>query len=132
MLDEEQLMTADSKSSSAFKIDVDMVKHVAYLVRLGISEAEALEFSKQFTSIIDHFHLLNEVDTTDIPSAAQFAGTGNVMREDVATPSMSRDEFLQNAPRRDGGFVKVPIVADLGGLSQDNSEERPDPRTPRS
>ena len=103
-------MTANLKPQSNFKIDVDMVKHVAFLVRLGISEEEAQAFSKQFTSIIDYFHLLNEVDTRDTPSAAQTAGVQNLMREDVVTPSMPREDFLQNVPQREGGFVKVPLV----------------------
>ncbi len=103
-------MTTGSKTPNTFKIDVDMVKHVAFLVRLGISEEEAQAFSKQFTSIIDYFHLLNEVDTSQTPSAAQLTQSENVLREDQAAPSMSRDEFLQNVPRREGGFVKVPLV----------------------
>jgi len=125
-------MTADSKSPSTFKIDVDMVKHAAFLVRLGISDAEAQSFSKQFTSIIDYFHLLNEVDTTTTPSAAQLTQVENVMREDEITPSMPREEFLQNVPRREGGFVKVPIVADLGGPVRDISVGRSKAGPPRS
>ena len=87
-----------------------MVKHIAFLVRIGITEEEAIAFSKQVSPIIDYFHLLNEVDTSDVPSAAETSNTRNVMREDVAMPSMSREEFLKNVPHREGGFVKVPNV----------------------
>lgn len=125
-------MTGDPKSQNTFKIDVDMVKHVAFLVRLGITEEEAQAFSRQFTSIIDYFHLLNEVDTGSTPSAAQSAGVQSVMREDQVRPSMDREEFLQNAPRREGGFVKVPLVADLGGLLQGDADEQHNQRPPRS
>ena len=91
-----------------------MVKHVAMLVRLGISEAEAIEFSKQFRSIIDYFQLLNEVDTAEVSFAGN-AGGESRLREDEVRPSMSREEFLANAPRREGGFVRVPRVMDLTG-----------------
>src|SRR3972149_141254 len=87
-------MAKKAKSKNDFKIDVDMVKHVAFLVRLGISDEEAQAFSKQFTSIIDYFHLLNEVDTSNTPSAAQTSGVQNVLREDEVKPSMPREEFL--------------------------------------
>jgi aspartyl-tRNA(Asn)/glutamyl-tRNA(Gln) amidotransferase subunit C len=103
-------MTANQKSQNTFKIDVDMVKHVAFLVRLGISDQEAQAFSKQFTSIIDYFHLLNEVDTSQTPSAAQAGGAQSVMREDEIRLSMPREDFLKNVPQREGGFVKVPLV----------------------
>jgi aspartyl-tRNA(Asn)/glutamyl-tRNA(Gln) amidotransferase subunit C len=92
------------------KIDTDMVKHVANLVRLGISEEEAQKFSGQFSSIFDYFNLLNEVDTENIHPASNSANNTNILREDVVKPSMSREEFLNNAPNSERGYVKVPTV----------------------
>ena len=91
-------------------IDTKTVKHIAALVRLGISEEEAEKFSGQFSSIIDYFNMLNEVDTTDVPPASDIANAENVLREDVVKPSMSREEFLKNAPKSERGYVKVPTV----------------------
>ena len=87
-----------------------MVKHVAHLVRLGISEEEAQKFSGQFSSIIDYFTMLNEVDTENIQPASDITNNKNVLREDIAQPSMSRAEFLNNAPQSERGYVKVPTV----------------------
>jgi len=86
------------------------VEHIATLVRLGISEEEAQTFSRQFSSIIDYFNMLNEVDTTDIPPASDIANAENVLREDVVQPSMSHEEFIKNAPKSERGYVKVPTV----------------------
>jgi aspartyl-tRNA(Asn)/glutamyl-tRNA(Gln) amidotransferase subunit C len=91
-------------------IDTNTVKHVAFLVRLGISEEEAQTFSGQFSSIIDYFNMLNEVDTTDVRPASDIANAENVLREDEVSPSMSRDEFLKNAPQSERGYIKVPTV----------------------
>jgi aspartyl-tRNA(Asn)/glutamyl-tRNA(Gln) amidotransferase subunit C len=91
-------------------IDTNTVKHVAYLVRLGISEEEAQKFSGQFSSIIDYFNMLNEVNTENVPPASDIANAENVLREDAVQPSMSREEFLKNAPRSERGYVKVPTV----------------------
>ena len=91
-------------------IDTKTVQHVAYLVRLGISEEEAKKFSGQFSSIIDYFNMLNEVDTENVPPASDIANAENVLREDVVKPSMSREEFLKNAPKSERGYVKVPTV----------------------
>jgi aspartyl-tRNA(Asn)/glutamyl-tRNA(Gln) amidotransferase subunit C len=96
--------------SQSQMIDTKMVKHVAYLVRLGISEEEAQKFSPQFTSIIDYFKMLNEVDTENIPPASDITNNTNVLREDAAKPSMSREGFLKNAPQSERGYVKVPTV----------------------
>src|SRR5678815_1413113 len=92
------------------KIDTDMVKHVAHLVRLGISEEEAQKFSGQFSSIIDYFNMLNEVDTDNVPPASDIANAENVLREDVVQSSMSHEEFIKNAPQSERGYVKVPTV----------------------
>src|SRR5574339_740587 len=93
-------------------IDTKTFKHVAYLVCLGISEEEAEKFSGQFSSIIDYSNMLNEVDTENVPPASDIANAENVLREDVVKPSMSREEFLKNAPQSERGYVKVPTVLD--------------------
>lgn len=94
-------------------IDNKTVEHMAYLVRLGITEEEAQKFSGQFTSIIDYFNMLNEVDTGDVPPASDIANVKNILREDVVQPSMSREELLKNAPQSERGYVKVPTVLDI-------------------
>ena len=91
-------------------IDTKTVKHIATLVRLGISEEEAATFSGQFSSIIDYFNMLQEVDTENIPPASDIANAENVLREDEVSPSMSREEFLKNAPQSERGYIKVPTV----------------------
>ena len=87
-----------------------MVRHVAFLVRLGIQDEEAQAFSHQFSAIIDYFHLLNEVDTGDVPPACETSNTRSVMRPDEIRPSMRREDFLKNVPHRDGDYVQVPLV----------------------
>ena len=96
--------------SSSQTIDTKTVKHIATLVRLGISEDEAEKFSGQFSSIIDYFNMLNEVDTENVPPASDIANAENVLREDVVKPSMSHEEFIKNAPKSERGYVKVLTV----------------------
>jgi aspartyl-tRNA(Asn)/glutamyl-tRNA(Gln) amidotransferase subunit C len=97
-------------TSNTPRIDVEMVKHVAFLVRLGLSEEQALEFSRQFSSIIDYFQMLNEVDTGATPSAAQTSGAQLRLRDDAVQASLPREEFMQNVPHRQDGYVRVPLV----------------------
>jgi aspartyl-tRNA(Asn)/glutamyl-tRNA(Gln) amidotransferase subunit C len=103
-------MATEHTPKSEFAINADMVKHVAYLVRLGILEEEAQAFSHQFTSIIDYFRLLNEVDTSAVPPACETSNTTSIMRSDEETPSLPRQGFLKNAPHRDGNYIQVPQV----------------------
>ena len=91
-------------------IDTNTVKHVAALARLGITEEEAQKFSGQFSAIIEYFNMLNEVDTENVIPASDVANAENILREDEVKPSMSREEFLKNAPKSERGYVKVPTV----------------------
>jgi len=104
------MMTPQEPAKTDFTIDADMVKHVAFLVRLGILEDEAQAFSHQFTAIIDYFQLLNEVDTQDVKPACETSNTHGVMRLDELRPSMPRQDFMKNVPHQDGAFVQVPLV----------------------
>ncbi len=101
---------AEDPSKPTFSIDTDMVKHVAYLVRLGIQDDEAQAFSHQFTDIIDYFHLLNEVATENVLPASQASPLRSVMRKDEVKPSMPIEDFLKNVPRPEGELVQVPQV----------------------
>lgn len=90
--------------------DIGLVRHIAFLVRLGISEEEAQVFSQQFQTIIEYFNLLNEADLAGIEPAGQARHASNIFREDEVQPSLPRDAFLANVPEHDGVYVKVPAV----------------------
>ena len=90
--------------------DIDLVKHIAFLVRLGISAEEAQVFSQQFQTIIDYFKLLDEADLAGIEPAGQARHASNIFREDEVQPSLPREAFLANVPEHDDVFVKVPAV----------------------
>ena len=89
------------------------VQHVAHLARLGLAEAELARLEGELNHILDQYERLTELDTDAIPPTAQVIELENILREDVARPSMAVDAVLANAPRRDGDFVVVPAI--LGG-----------------
>ena len=89
------------------------VEHVAHLARLGLSEAELARLEGQLNHILDQYAKLAEVDTDAIPPTAQTIELENILREDVARPSMDPERVLANAPARDGDFFVVPAI--LGG-----------------
>ncbi len=90
--------------------DASLVKHIADLVRLGITEDEAQAFGKQFETIIEYLNLLNEADLSGIEPARQALQSSNILRDDQVQPSLPRPEFLGNAPEHDEHYVQVPPV----------------------
>jgi aspartyl-tRNA(Asn)/glutamyl-tRNA(Gln) amidotransferase subunit C len=89
------------------------VEHVAFLARLGLSEAELARLEGQLNHILEQYAKLTELDTDDIPPTAQTIELENILRDDVIRPSMPVGDVLANAPDRDGDFFVVPAI--LGG-----------------
>ena len=92
------------------KLSREEVLHIALLARLGLTGAEVDRFKEQLSNILENFEILQQVDTTDIPPTAQSISLQNVLRDDEVAASLSPDEILANAPRKDGNFFRVRAV----------------------
>ena len=89
------------------------VEHVAHLARLGLTDDELTLLEGQLNHILDQYAILAELPTDDIPPTAQTIELENILRDDVATPSLSAEAVLANAAQRQGDFFVVPAI--LGG-----------------
>jgi aspartyl-tRNA(Asn)/glutamyl-tRNA(Gln) amidotransferase subunit C len=86
------------------------VEHVAHLARLGLSDDELTRLEGQLNHIVDQYAILATLDTDAIPPTAQTIELENILREDVAGPSLPVEAVLRNAPARDGDFFAVPAI----------------------
>jgi len=92
------------------KLTRDEVLHIARLARLDLTEDEVGRFREQLSNLLEHFETLQQVDTSNVSPTAQAINLQNVMRDDTVAPSLSADEVLANAPRREGDFFRVRAV----------------------
>ena len=86
------------------------VEHVAHLARLGLTDEELGRLEGQLNHILDQYAILATVPTDHIAPTAQTIELENILREDVARPSLPVDDVLANAAERDGDFVLVPAI----------------------
>ena len=86
------------------------VEHVAYLARLGLTDDELGRLEGQLNHILDQYAILATVPTDHIAPTAQTIELENILREDVAAPSLDVQDVLANAPERDGDFMVVPAI----------------------
>ena len=89
------------------------VEHVAFLARLALTPDELDRLEGQLNHILDQYEKLSELDTSAIAPTAQTIELENILRDDVAAPSLPVDAVLRNAPATEGDFVVVPPI--LGG-----------------
>jgi len=92
------------------KITAKEVRHVADLARLELSPEEVELFTGDMNRILDYMDQLNELDTGGVEPTSHVLSLKNVFREDVVGESLTVDEVLANAPRREKGHFVVPKI----------------------
>lgn len=92
------------------RLSCEEVLHIARLARLGLDETEIDRFSKQLSNLLEHFQVLQQVDTSGVPPTTQSITLQNVIRGDEAQASLPSDQILANAPQKEGDFFRVRAV----------------------
>ena len=92
------------------KLSWEEVLHITRLARVALTEAEITRLSEQLSNLLEHFEVLQKVDTEGVPPTAQSVELRSVMREDVVEPSLPAEDVLANAPRREGDSFRVRAV----------------------
>jgi len=92
------------------KLSREEVLHIARLARIALTEEEITRLSGQLSNLLDHFQVLQEVNTENVLPTTQSVELRSVMREDVVEPSMPVEDVLANAPRREGEYFRVRAV----------------------
>lgn len=97
------------------RIDEATLDRIAELARLDYSDPAAraailADMEKVFTFV----EKLNEVDTTGVEPLIFMTDEADVLRDDVAEATITKQEALMNAPVKDSDYFKVPRVVDKG------------------
>ncbi|WP_027389933.1 Asp-tRNA(Asn)/Glu-tRNA(Gln) amidotransferase subunit GatC [Chrysiogenes arsenatis] len=86
------------------------VCHIATLSRLSLSETEIEKYRQDLNAILDYVETLQGLDTEGIEPTIQALSCGNVMRDDVVTPSLAMAAVVCNAPAHALDHFRVPPV----------------------
>ena len=97
-------------STTEVRVDEKLVKEIASLARLDLSQEETEMFVSQFKDILDYVSILNEVDTEDILPAYLSSANKSVIREDEIQESVPTQEFLANVPQSKNDYAVIPRV----------------------
>ncbi len=91
-------------------ITKDDVERIGWLASIKIEDDEKERFVEQFNSILEYFHQLDEVDTEGVEPTYRVVDLVNIFRDDSACDSLSQEDTLRNAPRREKGYFKSPRI----------------------
>ena len=88
----------------------DEVRNIAALARVAMTSDEVEQMRDQLSNILEHFDVLNQVDTDSVEPTGHTVGLVSVMREDEVDESFPREDMLANVPLREDDFVRVKAV----------------------
>jgi aspartyl-tRNA(Asn)/glutamyl-tRNA(Gln) amidotransferase subunit C len=106
------------------RITPEEVRELATLARLALTEQEIARMTVDLDAILDYVDAMRELDTTGVEPMTHAVPFDCPLRPDQTAPSLSIDDALANAPRREASFFQVPrIVPGPGGAagSEDDS-----------
>ncbi|MEJ2125934.1 MAG: Asp-tRNA(Asn)/Glu-tRNA(Gln) amidotransferase subunit GatC, partial [Candidatus Bathyarchaeota archaeon] len=83
---------------------------VAWLARIQLSEEEKELFTEQFNDILDYFKKIDEINTESVEPTYHVLDLQNVTRKDEVVPSLSTEEALKMAPKKQKKFFKAPRI----------------------
>lgn len=93
------------------QISLKDVEHIARLARLALTDAEKEEYTRQLNQVLEHMDKLQELNTDNVPPTYHIlSDLVNVLRKDQATPGLTLEQALQNAPDRAGDGFRVPKI----------------------
>jgi len=90
------------------KVDREMIKHVAEVARLRLTEKEIEIFLPQMKEILSAFSELDSIDVEGVKPSFQPFQLKNAMRDDVAHESLSHEDALANSKSTKDGYFKGP------------------------
>jgi len=96
-------------------IDEAVVRRVAGLARLKLTDDEVHRLAGELSAILGYVQQLNEVNTEGVEPTAHPLPLRNVWREDEPQPSLGARLVLSNAPQAQEDFFRVPKVLDQDG-----------------
>ena len=92
--------------------DIATLRQLAHLARLEFDATKEQETLSALNEILDWVDQLRQLDTQDVAPLVHLSHEINVLRPDEAYNTVTHQEGLRNAPRKDSDYFRVPKVLD--------------------
>jgi aspartyl-tRNA(Asn)/glutamyl-tRNA(Gln) amidotransferase subunit C len=90
--------------------DIQTIRKLAHLARLEFNEEKEQEMLQDLNKILNWVDKLRELDTENVEPLTHMTEEVNVMREDIVKNTVTHEEALLNAPKKDSDYFRVPKV----------------------
>ncbi len=94
------------------EITPELVRHLASLARIQVTDSEVDRLSEQLSVIVDAVAEVNKAVSGDVPATSHPIPLSNVYREDEVLPSLTQEQALSGAADSAQGRFKVNAILD--------------------
>lgn len=91
-------------------VDKETLRRIAHLARLEVKPDEEDALVASLTEVLTWMEQLNELDTATVEPLIHLTDVVGGLRDDVAVETISHEQALVNAPKRDEDYFRVPKV----------------------
>lgn len=92
------------------KVDKELIKHIASLARLELTDKEIEKFLPELKEILNAFSKLDEVNTSNTKPSFHPVELKNTMREDKIKECLTQEKSLKNSKEKKDGYFKGPMA----------------------
>lgn len=89
-----------------------LIDHISELSKLSFEGEKKEVIKKDLENMLEFMGKLNEVNTEDVEPLIFMTDEVNVLREDVPSQTITHEEALRNAPKKDSDYFRIPRVVD--------------------
>lgn len=94
------------------EINEALLDHIANLSKLSFEGSEKEAIRQDLQRMIAFVDKLSELDTTGVEPLIFMSNEVNRLRDDSTEQSISHEEALRNAPKKDSDYFRIPKVLD--------------------
>ena len=94
------------------KITEELIDHIAHLARLEFQGEDKVSIQKDMERMIEFVDKLSEVDTANVEPLIFMSEEMNRLRDDEPEVTLTHEEALKNAPKKDSDYFRIPKVLD--------------------
>jgi aspartyl-tRNA(Asn)/glutamyl-tRNA(Gln) amidotransferase subunit C len=99
-------------ANKGFSVELshEEVRKIAELAKLDLTDDEVALYAGQLSGILNYFQRLQQLDTSHIEPTASVLPLKNVFRKDEATPPLTPEQVVKNAPDKLGNQFRVSTI----------------------
>ena len=90
------------------KLDTELVKSIAKVARLNLTDLEIGKLKKDLGDVLDAFSKIQEVNTEGVEMSIQPVKLGNALREDIPKKCLTQEQALSQTKNKQGGYFVGP------------------------